>query len=78
MEGEGGVTRRIIDKHHSSDMVKWKVEVVLPKVSLRNFLLEISTEIKCMVKVLLLEVSLINFILRVSKEIKWKDKVELL
>ena len=29
MEGESCVTRSIIDELHSSDMIKWKVKVVL-------------------------------------------------
>ena len=29
MEGESGVTRSIIDEFPSSDMIKWKVNVVL-------------------------------------------------
>ena len=32
MEGEGVVTRSISDKLHSSDMIKWKVKVVLLEV----------------------------------------------
>ena len=32
MEGERGVTRSIIDELHSSDMIKWKVKVVLLEV----------------------------------------------
>ena len=65
MEGEGGVTRSIIDELHSSDMVKWKVKVVLPEVSLMNFFLGISKEIKWKVKVVSQEVLLMNFILRI-------------
>ena len=45
-------------------------EVVLPEVSLLNFILQISNEIKWKVKVVLLEVSLMNFILGISNEIK--------
>ena len=80
MEGEGGVTRSIIDELHSSGSyeIKWKVKVVLLKVSLMNFILGISKEIKMKVKVLLFEVSLMNFILRISNEMKWKMKVVLL
>ena len=33
MEGEIGVTRSIIDEFVSSDMIKWKVKVVLLEVS---------------------------------------------
>ena len=64
-EGEGGVTRIIIDEVHSSDMVKWKVKVVLPEVSLMNFILRISKRIKWKAKLVLLEVSVMNFILRI-------------
>ena len=46
MEGEGGVSRSIIDDLHSSDMIKLKVNVVLLKLSLMNFILRISKEIK--------------------------------
>ena len=49
--------------------------MVLVEVSLMNFILGISKEIKWKVKVVLLEVSLMNFILRISKEIKWKVQV---
>ena len=48
------------------------------EVSLMNFILRISKEIKRKVKVVLLEVSLMNFILKISKEIKWKVKMVLL
>ena len=75
MEGESGVTASIIDELHSSEMVKFKVKVVLPEVSLMNFNLGISNEMKWKVKGLLLEVSLTNFILRISKEMEWKAKV---
>ena len=51
MEGEGGITRSIIDELHSSDMVKSKVQVVLLKVSLMNFILRLTKEIKWRVKV---------------------------
>ena len=46
MEGEGGLTRGIIDELHSSDMVKRKAKVVLLEVSMMNFILGISKEIK--------------------------------
>ena len=32
MEGESGVTGRIIDELHSLDMVKWKLKLVFPEV----------------------------------------------
>ena len=63
MEGESGATRSIIDELHSWDMVKRKVKVVLLEVSLMNFSLGISKEIKWNLKVVLLKVSLMNFIL---------------
>ena len=78
MEAESSVTRSIIDELHSSDMVKWKVKVVLLEVSLTNFILRISNEIKWKAKVVLLEVSLMNFILQISKERKSKLEVVLL
>ena len=80
MEGENGVTRSIIDELHSLDIqgAQWKVKVVLLEVSLMNFILRISKEVKWKVKVVGLGVSLINFILRISKEIEWKGKVVLL
>ena len=56
MEGESGVTRSIIDQLHSVDMVKCKVKVALLAVSLMNFFLWISEDIKWKVKVVLLEV----------------------
>ena len=46
MQGESCVTRSIIDDLHSSDMVKRKVKVVLLEVSLMNFILGMSREIK--------------------------------
>ena len=78
MEGESGVTRSIIDEVQSSDMIKWKVKLVIPEVSMMNFILGISKEIKWKVQVVLLEVSLINIILQISNEIEWKVKVVLL
>ena len=46
MQRESGVTRSIIDEVHSSGMVKRKVKVLLLEVSLMNFILGISKEIK--------------------------------
>ena len=63
MEDDRVVTRSIIDERHSSDMIKWKVKVVLLEVSLMNFLVGISNKIKQKMNLVLLEVSLINFIL---------------
>ena len=65
MEGETGVIRSIIDELLSSDMIKWKVKVVLLEVSLMNFILGISNKIKWKVNVVLLEVSLMNLIFRI-------------
>ena len=65
MEGESGVAPSIIDEHHSLDMIKWKVKLVLLVESLMNVILRISNEIKLKMKVVLLEVSLMNFILRI-------------
>ena len=44
--------------------------MVLLEVSLRNFILGISKEIKWKSKVVVLEVSLMIFIIRISNEIK--------
>ena len=78
MGGEGGVTQIIIDQLQSWDMIKWKVKVVLPEVSLMKFIRRTSKEIKWKEKVVLVEASLMNFILRRSNKIKWKVKVVLL
>ena len=58
MEGQSGVSRRIIDGllFRISNEIKWKVKVVLLEVSLMNFILLISKEIKWKVKVVLVEV----------------------
>ena len=50
MGSEGGFVPSIIDELHSSEMVKWKVKVVLLEVSLMNFTLGTSKEIKWKVK----------------------------
>ena len=65
MEGKSALTRSIIDELHSSDTkeIKSNVKVVLPEVSLMNFILRLSKEIKWKLKVVLLEVSVMNFIL---------------
>ena len=80
MEGECGVTSSIIDELHYSEVQggQWKLKLVSLEVSMMNFSLGISKEIKWKVKVVLLEVFLMNFILRISKEIKWKVRVVLL
>ena len=46
IEGEGGDTLSIIDQLHSADRVKWKIKVALLEVSLTNFILHISKDIK--------------------------------
>ena len=58
IEGEGAFTRSIIDELHSSDIQQDQMEggMVLLEVSLMNFILLISKEIKWRGKVVLLEV----------------------
>ena len=58
MEGGSGVTRSIIDELHSSDIQgdKMEVKVVLLEVSLMNFVVRRSNEIKRNVKVVLVQV----------------------
>ena len=53
MEDESGVTRSIMDELHPWDIegAQWRVKVVLLEVSLTNFLLRISKQIKWKVKV---------------------------
>ena len=65
MEGKSGVTRIIIDELHSSDNQRDQKEDEsgVPPITLMNFILGISKEVKWMAKVVLLEVSLRNFIL---------------
>ena len=71
MEGKSAINRSIIDELHSSDIQRdhMEVKVVLLEVSLKNFILLISKEIKGEVKVVFPEVSLMNFILWISKDI---------
>ena len=59
MEGESGVTRTIIDDLYSWDIQRDQMEgeLVLIEVSLMNFILGISREIKWKVKVVILKVS---------------------
>ena len=45
MEGESGVTGSMIDETQSCD-IQWKVKVILLEVTLLNFFLLISKEIK--------------------------------
>ena len=80
MEGESDVTRSIIDELPSLDIQRDQMEGEsgVLEVSLMNFTLGISNEIKWKVKLVLLEVSLMNSILGICKEIKWKLKVVLL
>ena len=80
MYGESGVTRRIIDEVHSSDIQADQMEGergVTRSINM-NFIFRISKQIKYKVKVVVLEVSFMNFILRISKEIKGHVKVVLL
>ena len=70
MEGESGVSQSIVDELHSWNIQGDQMEgegMVLLEVSLMNFNLRISNEIKWKVKVVLLEKSLMNFILPLSK-----------
>ena len=78
MEGECGVSRSIIDERHSWYIQGGQVEgeaMVLLEVSLMNFILQISNEIKLQVKKVLLKVSLMNFIFgyprRSNGRLKW-------
>ena len=74
MEVESGLNRSIIDDFHSPDIQGDQMvgeSMVLLEVSVLNFILRISKEIKWKVMVVLLEVSLRNFILGISKETKW-------
>ena len=79
MEGESSVTQSIVDEFHSSDIQgdQMEGESGASRVSLMNFILRISREIKWKVKVVLLEVSFLNFIPRISNEMKWMVKVVL-
>ena len=69
MDGESGVSPRIIQELHSwniqGDLMEGE-RMVLLEVSVMNYILRISKEMKWKVKVVLLEVSLMNFILRIS------------
>ena len=65
MEGDGGVIQSIIEELHSSNLLKWKVKVVLLEVALMNFILGIFKEIKWKVRVVFLEVTLMNSIFRI-------------
>ena len=70
----------MLDELDSWDIQKDQMEgesVVLLEVSLMNFIIQISNEIKWKVEVVLLEVSSMKLIpiLRTFKEIKWKVKV---
>ena len=70
VERGSGLTRSTIDELHSWDNQVGQMEsesMVLLEVSLMNFILWISKEIKWKVKVVLLEMSLMNFILGISK-----------
>ena len=67
MEGESGVTRSIVHELHSSDIQRYErtVKVVLLELSLMNFILLMSDEIKWKVKVVLIEVLLMNLVVRI-------------
>ena len=58
MEGESGVTLSIIDELFLRifNEIEWKLKLVLLEVSLMNFILMISKEIKTKAKAVLLEV----------------------
>ena len=80
MEGECGVTRNFIDEIHSLEIKGDEMEgesMVLLEVSLMNYIVQISKEMKGKAKVVLLEASLMNFILGISNGIKGKVKVML-
>ena len=66
-EGESGVTRSINDELHSWDIQgeQMEGESGALEVSLMNFILRTSKEVKWKVKLELLEVSLMNLILRI-------------
>ena len=72
MVSESGVTRSIIDELLSSDIQgdQMELKVDLLEVSLMNFILRQSNEIKWEVKVLLLGVPLMNFILRIWSKVR--------
>ena len=80
MNGERGVTQSIIDELHSWDIQgdQMEGESGALEVSLMNFILRTSKEVKWKVKLELLEVSLKNLILRIKKDLKFKLKVVLL
>ena len=78
MEGESGVTRRIVDRLHSSDIQE--DQMAGESGVTRSIIDELhsSDMINWKANVVLLEVSLMNFILRICKESKWKVNVVLL
>ena len=80
MEGESCATRSIIDELDAWDIQgdEMEGERGFTRVSMMNFILGISKQIKGQVKAVLLEVSLMNFILWISKEIKCMVKLVLL
>ena len=80
MEGESGVSLRIIDELHSWDIQGHQKEVERGVTSsiIDEHHFRISKEIRFKGKVVLLKVSLMNFILGICKEIKWKVKDVLL
>ena len=81
MEGVSGLTRSTIDELDSWHIEGGQMEgerMVLLEVSLKNFIVRISSVIKWKVKVVLLEVSLMNFVFGIPNDIKWKVKVVIL
>ena len=72
MEGESGVTRRIIDDFHSSDIQRDQVEGetgVTPSIIHELHSWDIQGD-EMNGEVVLLEVSFMNFLLGISKEMK--------
>ena len=71
MEGESGVTRRMTDELHSSDIPEYQIEGEsgFTGSMIDEFLLRKSNKIKGKVKGVLLDVSLMNFFLRISNEV---------
>ena len=72
MEGEGGVTRSVIDGLHCWDIQADQMvgESGVTRSIIDELFLRIFKNFKWKVKVVLLEISLMNFILGLSKEMK--------
>ena len=80
MEGESGVTLRIMDEIHSLDNQGDQMEVgrgVTRSIIDELHSWDIQVDQPEGESMVLLEVSSMNFILGISKEIKWKMKVVL-